>query len=87
MALELFGTAIAPYATIACAMSFLMTGHRSVYPYQLLGVQKSRLLKVDLGTEMENVHVEVDEKVEDLASRLLARLKALRKVFSPDKEK
>ncbi len=87
MALELFGTAIAPYATIACAMSFLMTGHRSVYPYQLLGVQKSHLLKVDLGTEMENVHVEVDEKVEDLASRLLARLKDFRKVFSPDKEK
>ncbi len=87
MALELFGTAIAPYATIACAMSFLMTGHRSVYPYQLLGVQKSHLLKVDLGTEMENVHVEVDEKVENLASRLLARLRSFRKAFYPDKEK
>lgn len=67
MSMELFGPAIAPYATIACVMSFLMTGHRSVYPYQLLGVQKAHLLKVDLGTEMENVHVEFDEKIEDFA--------------------
>ena len=59
MALELFGVAIAPYATVACAISFLMTGHRSVYPYQLLGVRKSNLLKVDLGqkwrTSLSNV--------------------------------
>jgi len=40
MAVELFGTKIAPYATLACVVSFLMTGHRSVYPAQVLGVKK-----------------------------------------------
>lgn len=87
MALELFGTAIAPYATIACAVSFLMTGHRSVYPYQLLGVQKSSMLKVDLGTEMENVHVEIDEEIDNIASRCLARLKHFRKMLVSRKKK
>jgi len=41
MAVELFGTKIAPYAALACVVSFLMTGHRSVYPAQVLGVKKS----------------------------------------------
>ena len=36
MAVELFGPQIAPYATVACVISFLITGHRSVYPSQVL---------------------------------------------------
>jgi H+/Cl- antiporter ClcA len=32
MAVELFGPAVAPYAAVACVISFLMTGHRSVKP-------------------------------------------------------
>lgn len=87
MALELFGLAIAPYATVVCAISFLMTGHRSVYPYQLLGVKKSHLLKVDLGAEMENVHVECDETIKDLASGLRVRIEKIRKLFSAWRKK
>lgn len=34
MAIELFGPAIAPYATVACVISFLITGQQSVYPNQ-----------------------------------------------------
>ena len=34
MAIELFGPAIAPYATVACVLSFLITGQQSVYPSQ-----------------------------------------------------
>ena len=30
MAVELFGPHLAPYATVACIISFLMKGHRSV---------------------------------------------------------
>lgn len=32
LAIEIFGPSIAPYATVACVVSYLMTGHRSVYP-------------------------------------------------------
>jgi len=32
MAVELFGPKIAPYAAVACVISFLIIGHRSVLP-------------------------------------------------------
>jgi H+/Cl- antiporter ClcA len=53
MAMELFGPAIAPYAAMACVISFLMTGHRSVYPSQILAIRKSESLKVELGEEID----------------------------------
>lgn len=36
MAIELFGAEIAPYATVACVISFLVTGKQSLYPHQRL---------------------------------------------------
>ncbi len=53
MAIELFGPAVAPYATVACVISFLMTGNRSVYPSQVLSVSKSDSIKVVLGKELQ----------------------------------
>ncbi|MFH0855961.1 MAG: chloride channel protein [Candidatus Omnitrophota bacterium] len=55
MAVELFGPQIAPYATIACVISFLMTGHRSVYPSQVLATKKSASIQVETGGEMVDV--------------------------------
>lgn len=37
MAIEIFGTQIAPYASVACIISFLMTGYQSVFPSQVWG--------------------------------------------------
>jgi len=53
MAIELFGPAIAPYAALVCVISFLMTGHRSVYPSQILAFKKSKLIDIELGKEIE----------------------------------
>ncbi len=39
MAMELFGPQMAPYAAVACVVSFLISGHRSVYPSQVLAVE------------------------------------------------
>lgn len=55
MAIELFGPEIAPYAAVACVISFLMTGHRSVYPSQVLSLAKSSSLTVAKGSEMRDV--------------------------------
>jgi H+/Cl- antiporter ClcA len=54
MAIELFGPQIAPYAAVACVISFLMTGHRSVYPSQVLSLSKSSSLTVAKGSEMRD---------------------------------
>lgn len=55
MAIELFGPALAPYASVACVASFLMTGHRSVYPSQIIGLAKSESLEVALKAEVGQV--------------------------------
>jgi len=55
MAVELFGPVVAPYATVACVISFLMTGNRSVYPSQVLSVVKSESITVELGKELQEM--------------------------------
>jgi len=49
MAMEMFGPQIAPFAAIACMVSFLIVGYRSIYPSQLLGIQKSASFQVPTG--------------------------------------
>ena len=55
MAVEIFGPAVAPYAAVASIISFLMTGHSSVYPSQVLSVVKSSSIQAEVGQEMEFV--------------------------------
>ena len=55
MGLELFGPEVASYAAISCVLSFLMTGHRSIYPSQILSTKKSGSVEVELGDEMSNM--------------------------------
>jgi H+/Cl- antiporter ClcA len=55
MAVELFGPQVAPYASIACVLSFVIAGHRSIYPSQVLSIKKSSSINVEIGAELENV--------------------------------
>lgn len=55
MAIELFGPLLASYAAVACVTSFLITGHRSVYPSQIIGVAKSESIQVDLEAEIGQI--------------------------------
>lgn len=54
MAVELFGMNVAHYAALSIIIAFLMTGHRSVFPSQLLAMKKSEALSVNLGEEIIN---------------------------------
>ena len=80
MAMELFGTGIAPYATVACVVSFLMTGHRSVYPSQILSMKKSSSINVETGKEMEKVLAEAKPRQKSLTGTILRIIKIFRKV-------
>lgn len=65
MAVEIFGPQVAPFAAISCVISFLMTGHRSVYPSQILSMSKSTSLLVKQGSEMgeiKNIEYQMREK-------------------------
>lgn len=49
MSIELFGPEIATYATMACVISFLVSGHRSIYPSQVFEMSKSSSIQVQRG--------------------------------------
>jgi hypothetical protein len=82
MAVELFGPQVAPYAAVSCVISFLMTGHRSVYPSQILSISKSSSLAVKHGQEMKHVEgIEYEPREKSLlgiVSRSFRRLKERR---------
>ncbi|MFZ2455103.1 MAG: chloride channel protein [Candidatus Altiarchaeia archaeon] len=76
MAVELFGPEIGPYAALACIISFLMTGHRSVYPSQTLAVRKAESVTVKLGRDIEDACPKTDMKTGEITRsiRKLGRL-------------
>lgn len=72
---ELFGAAMAPYAAVACVISFLMTGHRSVYPSQILSIRKSSSLNVALGKEIHEANAAYVTRRRTLLGALRAALR------------
>ena len=80
LAVELFGPAIAPYATLACVISFLITGHRSVYPSQVLSISKSPSLQVELGREIENIQTTLNLREKGVVTRALWLIKSVEKI-------
>jgi len=79
MAVELFGPKVAPYAAVACVISFLMTGHRSVYPSQVLAVAKSASFHVEIGKELEEVEAKFEPRDKGLIGRSLGIAKTIKK--------
>jgi len=71
MAMELFGTTIAPYATVACVVSFLITGHRSVYPSQILAMRKSESINVETGKEIQEIFAEAKPRAKSLTELII----------------
>ena len=74
MSIELFGPAVAPYASVACIISFLMTGHRSVYPSQVLSISKSASISVHLGDEIHGMETSYKPARDSLLYMLANRI-------------
>ena len=74
MAVELFGIDIAHYAALSAVISFLMSGHRSIFSSQILAMRKSEMLSVKIGQEVENINISLEQhemnKIEKLKRRL-----------------
>ena len=81
MAIEMFGPTIAPYASVACVISFLMTGHRSVYPSQVLQVSKSASIHVQIGGEIQDIEATYEPRESTLIGMARAIYQKLSKHF------
>ncbi len=77
MAVELFGIEIAHYAALSAVISFLITGHRSVFSSQKLGMSKSDILDIKRGDDIQSTSVLLDDKeinkIKDIKERLRAK--------------
>ncbi len=79
MAVELFGPQIAPYAAVACVISFLMTGHRSVYPSQILSVTKSPSFELEIGDDIDSTHVYFKPRRKSLIGLFIQVIESIRR--------
>lgn len=88
LAIELFGAKIASYAALCCVVSFIMSGHRSVYPSQKLGISKSASIKVKLLEEVENIEtIEVEAREGGLLKLIISITKTIESIFRKMREK
>lgn len=55
MGIEIFGSEGAIFMFIACLVSYLFSGHTGIYTSQLIGVSKSHLLQVPLGSNLSSL--------------------------------
>jgi H+/Cl- antiporter ClcA len=82
MAVELFGLEIAHYAALSAVISFLITGHRSVFPSQILAMKKSEMLEVKVGEEIEKAEVDLEKleigRIKNIKERLRLKREKLK---------
>ncbi|QOP44666.1 voltage-gated chloride channel [Sulfurimonas sediminis] len=74
MAVELFGIDIAHYAALAAVISFLISGHRSIFSSQILAMRKSEMLSVKIGEEVENISISLEKHEMDKIEKFRRRL-------------
>ena len=87
MAVELFGLEIAHYAALSAVISFLITGHRSVFSSQILAMKKSEILSVKIGKEVENAEVQLEEKEIDQINTIRERLQQKRQKLQAERRR
>ncbi|MGE5557787.1 MAG: chloride channel protein [Bacillota bacterium] len=85
MAVELFGPSIAPYAAISCIISFLITGHHSIYASQRLAIKKSASIDVELGKRIEDIEPSVKPRKKSFLGLFLRIIKKDKRETTPAK--
>ena len=79
MAVELFGIDIAHYAALAAVISFLISGHRSIFSSQILAMRKSEMLSVKIGEEVDHINISLEEHEMDKIEKIKRRLRKKKK--------
>jgi len=74
MAVELFGIDIAHYAALSAVISFLISGHRSIFSSQIIAMKKSEMLSVKIGEEVENINITLEDNEIDKLKRFKQKM-------------
>jgi len=85
MAMELFGMDVAHYAAVSIVISFLVSGHRSVFPSQKIMMKKSDLLEIEYGEDIEHSKVKLDEEQYDKINRIYKNIQLKRLKYNKER--
>ncbi len=66
MAVELFGVHMANYAGLSVVIAFLITGHRSIFQSQRLGLQKADNIDIDTDNGHDMEHADISLNMKDI---------------------
>ncbi len=83
MAMEIFGLEIAHYAAISAVISFLISGHRSVFASQILSMRKSNMLVVGIGEEVDKSDTTIRDTEHQKLNSIYERLQMKKKKRPP----
>jgi len=87
MAVELFGPSVGPYAALACIISFLMTGHRSVFTSQMIITAKSSSLVVSQRRETGDFpEISIKPRSGTVTGSIIKGIKMAQKGLKKDKK-
>jgi len=87
MAVEIFGSNVASYAAIACIVAFFVSGHRSVYPSQILARSTSPVIRFQDQLPIDRVKLEFhvwELKVFAFAGKIISFWKTRFSTKKPD---
>jgi len=87
MAVELFGLEMAHYAALSAVISFLISGHRSVFPSQILAMRKSEMLEVQVGEEIDKAEVGLENKERNKIKSIRDRIQQQRESLYEKRKK
>jgi len=87
MAIELFGIDIAHYAALSAVISFLISGHRSIFSTQILSMKKSGMLSVNTGEAVEYSNISLQEKERNKINKIKQRIQKKREKLSRTKKR
>ena len=75
LAVELFGPELASFAAVSCVVSFLMTGHRSVFPSQVLATTKGASFQKQVGSQVDCIETQFQYKTRRVMVSMLQAIK------------
>jgi len=85
MAMELFGMDVAHYAAISIVISFLISGHRSVFPSQKIMMSKSDLLNIEYGEDIEHSKVKLNEEHYEKINKIYKNIQLKRLKYNKER--
>ena len=87
MTVELFGIDIAHYAALSAIISFLISGHRSIFSSQILAMKKSEMLSMKIGEEVENINISLEDHEINKIKKIKKRIQEKRKNLKDKKKR